>query len=190
MRKAYFILAMLVLAGTAPVFAVQAEKPADGKAAFKYGGVATCKACHFTKKSGAQYKVWKAGPHAKAFATLQTPEAKEVGRKLGVADPATSDKCLKCHVTAFGVAAELKGPKLKQKDGVGCESCHGPGSAYKKKKIMTDIRAGKVDRAKYGLVKPTKETCMQCHNEESPSYKSFNFEEAVAKIAHPMPPKK
>lgn len=160
------------------------------KKVFKYGGVATCKACHMTKKSGAQYKIWKAGPHAKALETLKTPEAKAVGKEMGVADPSTSPKCLKCHVTAYTVDAALKGPKLKMAEGIGCESCHGPGSVYKKKKIIAAIYAGELKAADYGLTKPvTKKVCVTCHNEESPSYKKFVFKERVAMIAHPIPKK-
>ena len=38
-----------------------------------------------------------------------------------------------------------------------------------------------------GLVIPTAETCTACHNEESPTYKGFEFEEMLAKVAHPNP---
>ncbi len=163
---------------------------AQEKKVFKYGGAPTCKACHMTKKSGAQYKVWQAGPHAKAFETLGTPEALAAGKKAGVEDPQKSEKCLKCHVTAYTVDAALKGPKLKMEEGVGCESCHGPGSEYKKKKIKTAIRAGELKAADYGLIKPvTEKVCLACHNEESPSYKKFDFKVRVAEIAHPIPEK-
>jgi len=153
-----------------------------------YGGVASCKACHLTKKSGAQYKIWKAGPHAKAFEVLKSDEAKAAGKKLGVDDPSTSEKCLKCHVTASGVAAELKGKKYTAEEGVGCESCHGAGSEYKARKVMKAISAGKVDGSTLGLIAPTKEVCVTCHNSESPTFKDFKFDEFAAKIAHPVPP--
>lgn len=160
------------------------------KKVFKYGGVRTCKACHMTKKSGAQYKLWKAGPHAKAFETLKTPEAKAIAKKMEIEDPATSDKCLKCHVTAHGVDAELKGSRLTMEEGISCEACHGAGSGYKKKKIIAAIYAGELKAADYGLTKPvTEEVCLTCHNEESPSYKEFDFKKRVAEIAHPVPKK-
>ena len=38
-----------------------------------------------------------------------------------------------------------------------------------------------------GMIIPTEETCKACHNEESPSFKEFNFAEMSAKIAHPNP---
>ena len=33
----------------------------------------------------------------------------------------------------------------------------------------------------------TEATCIACHNEESPTFKSFNFEEKAAEVAHPRP---
>ncbi len=116
-------------------------------------------------------------------------EAKEWAKEADIEDPQKSEKCVKCHVTAYGVDAKLKGPKLKMAEGVSCEACHGPGSEYKKRKVMLDIYAGKVGGAKYGLVKPIKEVCVGCHNEESPAYQDFKFEELVAKIAQPIPKK-
>ncbi|MFQ5705992.1 MAG: cytochrome c family protein [bacterium] len=165
------------------------DKAADKKVAFKYGGVKTCKACHLVAKSGAQYKIWAKGPHARAYETLKTPKSQETAKKLGIDDPLKSEKCLKCHVTAFGVKASLKGPKLKLEEGVSCEACHGPGSVYKKRQIMKDIFAGKVKGAKYGLVLPTEKVCVKCHNSESPFYKGFDFKKMAAKIAHPVPKK-
>ncbi len=40
-----------------------------------------------------------------------------------------------------------------------------------------------------GLILPTEEVCLQCHNDESPQIKGFNFDEYVKKIEHPRPPK-
>ncbi len=183
--KTVFSVAFVLL-----IFAAHTLYAGSEDKEFKYGGVKTCKACHTTKKSGAQYKIWKASKHAKAFETLKSPEALKIAKEKGIDDPSKSEKCLKCHVTAFTAPAELKGPKLTMEEGVSCESCHGPGSAYKKKKIMIAIWEGKEDGAKYGLIKPDEKVCLSCHNEESPTYKPFNFEERVAEIAHPVPEKK
>ena len=172
------------------IFMLPLSALSQEKKVLQYGGVATCKACHLTKKSGAQYKIWKAGPHAKALATLKTPEAKAAAKKLGIEDPSTSDKCLKCHVTAYTVDASLKGPKLKMEEGVGCEACHGPGSEYKKRAIITGIWKGKLKAEDYGLIKPvTEKVCMTCHNEESPTFEKFYFKESYAKIVHLVPKK-
>jgi formate-dependent nitrite reductase cytochrome c552 subunit len=72
---------------------------------------------------------------------------------------------------------------IKAEEGVSCESCHGPGSMYKTAAIMKNQ---KLSLAK-GLILPEEAVCKTCHNEESPHYKGFNFEEYVAKIAHDDP---
>jgi hypothetical protein len=81
------------------------------------------------------------------------------------------------------------GKKYKVEDGVGCESCHGPGGDYYKKKVMKAIYSGKQDGKALGLIEPDEKTCKKCHNEESPSYKPFDFKKRVKEIAHPVPKK-
>ena len=150
-------------------------------------GATKCATCHKTAAQGEQYVKWQASKHAKAFATLATAEAKEVGKKLGVADPQKDAKCLKCHVTGYGAAAALHGPKYDPAEGVGCESCHGAGGDYIKKATMEGLTAGTITAASVGLVMPDQKTCEGCHNDQSPSFKGFDFEKMVAKIAHPLP---
>ena len=44
---------------------------------------------------------------------------------------------MKCHVTGHGKPASSFGPKfIVAEEAVGCEACHGPGSEYKKMKVM------------------------------------------------------
>jgi hypothetical protein len=155
----------------------------------KYVGANKCKMCHISAKRGAQYKTWQAGPHAGAYETLASPESKEIAKKMGIADAQKSDKCLKCHVTAHGVDASLKNASYKVEEGVGCESCHGPGSEYKSMKVMKALAAGTQDAKAVAYQKGSKETCLKCHNEESPTYKQFNYDEKWKKIAHPVPAK-
>jgi hypothetical protein len=143
--------------------------------------------CHNNPKSGAQFKQWETTKHAKAFETLGTAEAKEIGAKMGIADPQKDDKCLKCHVTGHGVDAKLLDKNYAMTDGVSCESCHGAGADYWTKKVMEDISKGTVDGATVGLINPTEEMCKTCHNEESPTFSGFNYEEMSKKISHPMP---
>lgn len=150
-------------------------------------GADKCKPCHMSEKKGAQYKSWKESKHAGAFATLATDKAKEFGAKVGVTNPQEDAKCLKCHMDAFGVDAKFLGEKYKKEDGVSCESCHGAGGDYWTKQVMADISAKKIDGATVGLVKPDEALCKKCHNEESPTFAGFNFEEMSKKIAHPMP---
>jgi cytochrome c peroxidase len=72
---------------------------------------------------------------------------------------------------------------IKEDEGVSCESCHGPGSVYKSMSIM---KSKEKSLAK-GMTEPTEAVCKTCHNEESPTYRPFNYAEAVKKIAHPNP---
>jgi hypothetical protein len=150
---------------------------------FKYVGSEKCKMCHKTEKQGNQFGIWEASAHAKAFATLASEESKKIAAKMEIADPQKSDKCLVCHVTAFGVADSLKDTTLTLAEGVGCEVCHGPGSDYKKMSTMKD-RAKAIEA---GLLIPDEKTCLKCHNETSPTYKPFKYAERQAQIAHPTP---
>jgi hypothetical protein len=154
---------------------------------FKYVGANACKACHLTPKQGAAFKIWQESKHAKAFAALATPAAKEIAQKKGIADPQKSQDCLKCHDTAAGVAAAELAPTFKAGEGVGCEVCHGPGSAYKTMQVMKDIDTGKIKGETVGFMKGDEKTCLKCHNQESPTFKGFNFAEMSKKIAHPTP---
>ena len=163
---------------------------APGAAEHKFIGTAKCATCHKTAAQGEMFPKWQASQHAKAFETLATPKALEVAKAKGIADPQKAMECLKCHVTAAGADTTMVGPKYTMKDGVGCESCHGPGSVYQKKTTMEQITTGKVEPASVGMNVANKETCVKCHNEESPTFKGFNYDEYLAKIAHPLPPER
>ncbi len=136
---------------------------------FEYIGAAKCKTCHNKPAKGAQYKQWAESKHAHAMESLKGDEA---------SDPA----CLACHSTAGAVDENLIAT-LTVKEGVSCESCHGPGSAYKSNTVMKS-REKSMEK---GLILPTKEVCLACHNDKSPHYKGFNYEEYLEKISHPAP---
>ena len=136
---------------------------------FKYIGAEKCKMCHNKPDKGEQYKIWAAGPHANAMASLSAEEA-------------TDAKCLKCHSTAAAVDAGMIAT-LKPGEGVSCESCHGPGSLYKSMSVMKN-REQSIAK---GLIVPDEALCKTCHNEESPTFKGFDYAEYSAKIAHPNP---
>ena len=136
---------------------------------YEYIGAAKCKMCHNKPATGAQYKQWAASKHAKAMESLVGDEKK---------DPS----CLKCHSTAGAVSEDLIAT-ITVKEGVSCESCHGPGSGYKSKSVMQSHEKS-VAR---GLIMPTEAVCIECHNEESPHFKGFNFEEALKEVDHPIP---
>lgn len=139
----------------------------------KYVGVKPGCACH--TKNGVLAK-WQSSDHSKAFETLKSDKAKEVGKKLGVADPSTSEKCLSCHVTNGGKGV------TKKEEGVTCEACHGPGSDYKDMKVMKNHD----EAVKKGLImgKGDEKLCKTCHNPKSPTYKPFDYAKKFAAIKH------
>jgi hypothetical protein len=115
-----FVAAMLILLAVMPA--------AAGESSFE--GHKKCSNCH---KS--QALSWQETGHARALAALGPNERAEAKRKAGL-DPArdyrADAKCLGCHVTGAG---EDGGYDPREPDeylaGVGCESCHGAGSAYR-----------------------------------------------------------
>jgi hypothetical protein len=95
-----------------------------------YDGRKKCSGCH---KS--QYKSWKTTAHATALSSLKPGEKAEAKRKVELdpdEDYSEDENCVACHVTGFGKEGgyEIDDPG-KYLVGVGCESCHGPGSEYR-----------------------------------------------------------
>ncbi len=167
--------------------AASAGGSAPAKATHQYVGVKKCKTCHNSEKGGAQFKVWSESKHAKAFATLATEDAKKIAKEKGIADPQKSEQCLQCHETGHGQPADHFAATFVATDGVQCEGCHGAGSDYIKMKTMKGIREGTLKAAEFGLLHPSKETCVTCHNEKSPTFKKFEWAEDSTKIAHAIP---
>ena len=161
---------------------------ADG--GHQYVGVRKCKMCHKSQKQGNQYGIWTESKHAKAFETLKSDAALAIAKKRGLAKPPSeSPECLKCHTTGYGADPSAFASSFNIADGVQCEACHGPGSDYKKKSIMKNR-----DEAIANGMNPiqvadgsAEKWCVRCHNEESPNYKGFNFQEYWDKIKHPRP---
>ncbi|MDP2860143.1 MAG: multiheme c-type cytochrome [Bacteroidales bacterium] len=137
----------------------------------EYIGAAKCKMCHNKPPQGEQYNKWAASPHAKAMQVLKGDECK-------------NPKCLKCHSTAAGLVLSDT-QTITVAEGVSCESCHGPGSAYKTPTIMKDMAKAMAA----GLIMPDEKLCKKCHNADSPNFKGFDFKTYSAKIAHKNPSK-
>ena len=182
-----FILLVFVVVSILAQDKPQQDKP-------QYVGASKCKACHLSKKKGEQFNKWKNGPHAKAFETLGSAKAKEVAANAGVkGEPQKADECLKCHVTAHGVDSTLIADSYDIKEGISCETCHGPGSLYRKASVMNvkkyeaNPKEMLAQWKELGLIIPDEKLCKNCHNEKSPSYKPFKYKEFSEKIAHPNP---
>jgi len=149
---------------------------------FEYIGASKCKMCHNKTTVGAQYKVWLAGPHAKAMESLSSEASLTYAKENGIADPTKEASCLKCHSTAGSIDPELNAG-VKATEGVSCESCHGPGSKYKSNAIMKDQAKSIAN----GLIVPDQKVCETCHNEDNPFHKPFDYEARLKDIAHPIP---
>lgn len=170
-KKNLFVLCLtLLIAGT-----VSAQT-------FKYIGADKCKVCHNKPAKGEQYNKWAKDPHSQALKSLANQKSIDYAKKNGIADATKDPKCLKCHSTYDAVAANLRGGILAT-EGVSCESCHGPGSAYKSPAIMKNQALA----LKNGLIHPDEKVCKTCHNPENPFHKDFKFAEYAAKVAHPDP---
>ncbi len=181
LRRAFFFL----------IITVYFISPAQIEAQpYGFEGVQVCAVCHKTEKQGQQLKIWQESKHALAYKTLQSPEADKIAMKLYNKKAVEAKECLKCHASGNGIDAKLLGAKFKIEDGVQCETCHGPGSAYKSMKVMKS----REESIKNGLIvwkdnAEIKAGCVKCHNPESPTYVEFKFNDMWAKIAHPTPKK-
>lgn len=152
---------------------------AGEKAVNKYVGVKACAPCHKSDKIGGnQYDVWHSSKHAQAYTALTTPAADSIAKARGSKTAAVKTaECMECHA-GVADAADVK-------DGVQCETCHGAGSAYKTMAIMKDkAKAAAAGTITYADDKAIEAKCVTCHNDKSPTFKGFKFEEHWAKIKH------
>jgi hypothetical protein len=186
MRRSWIGTLMVLVAVAAVTYMLVAPAASEEKQRM-YMGATKCKTCHKTEAQGQQYPIWEKSAHAKAYEALASEAALAAAKERGIEDPQAAPECLKCHVTAHGVDKAFLGEKYSAAEGVGCESCHGAGGDYNKMSVMKAIAKGETDPASVGLVVPDEKTCVGCHNEESPTFKGFEFEKMVAKIAHPIP---
>ncbi len=147
-------------------------------------GVDKCKTCHKSEKKGNQYQKWLDSKHSGAFATLANEASLALAKEKGIEDPQKAEECLYCHTTAAFLKAPLDAAgKYTDAEGVGCEACHGAGSLYKSMKVMKDLEQATAN----GLLAVTEETCTKCHNENSPTFKGFDYAARSAEVAHPYP---
>lgn len=176
------LFAPTILASLAAYSFIAGEKPADPP---KYVGAEKCAgSCHKSESQGKQFDIWQGSKHSQAYKILETPEADRVAKDNGFTTPAKENmKCLRCHSTNADI--ELTEETFSIKDGVQCETCHGPGSIYKTISMMKDRSLSKAN----GLVLHTEKEkfCIGCHNSKSPTYKEFDYETSWAQIKHTKP---
>jgi hypothetical protein len=179
------VVAAAILGGIA-VWACWQAAPAraasqgDTKSAYSYVGTKKCKKCHLDT-----HKSWATTKMATAFETLQPGKATAAKAKFGLdadVDYTENAKCLVCHTTGYGKAGGYRTPdpedkravrKAKDFHGVGCESCHGPGSEYVKvfEEIDESQRSYSVQELyAVGMRKVDKAGCLECHNDKGPTF--------------------
>jgi hypothetical protein len=119
---------------------VAAASPAtDTTEPQKYIGPGSCAAtsCHGSVKPVAgsrilqnEYSTWiLQDKHSRAYQALTGDIGQRMGRILKLnASAEQSPKCLACH--ALNTPPELRGRPFEISEGVSCESCHGPASAW------------------------------------------------------------
>lgn len=186
--------AMVVATGLAHA---QEKKP-------EYIGTDQCKVCHDKKPEGAQFSVWKTMKHAHAFESLKSDAAKKIAQERGLTKPPhEAPECVKCHVTGYDPEKMAAPAKIKPEMGVQCETCHGPAQFHVDdgKAVMFKKKTAEEVDWLANLQKIEEKLCLQCHNDESPTWNpeqftkedgtkvGFDFEQAKKIIAHPNPTK-
>jgi len=196
-----YVSARYIQFGNVPAGAREEENPDYGEkktptlstSSFKYIGARACAECH--EESTGEFPkgastVWSHTVHSAAYQTLSKDYTIEIARrKRNIEDPINDWRCVKCHVTAFGAAPEQLADSYRQEDGVSCEVCHGPGSAY----ADVDHGPDNLNRGNLGFrilenLAERREVCTSCHNPASPTYIPFNLREFSRSIAHWVDP--
>lgn len=163
-------MAVVAFALGLAAFAGAADEPT-------YVGAGKCKMCH-----SKIHKSWETSKHAKAMSALRgEPKAQEamaVALEINIKGSADkTDECVQCHVTGFkkpGGYPQADSTKNATVAMVGCESCHGPGSAH--------VTAAKAEK-KATIKRPTEETCKGCHTDKTSP--DFDFDARKSKV-HPV----
>lgn len=150
----------------------------------QYVGNKMCVGCHMPEK-----KAWEAEYHSKAHESLKPGVKAEAKTKCNLdpnKDYTTDASCLACHATGYGKPATPSA----MLQAVGCEACHGPGSKYRSPKIMNkkvygdDRDAAHAAAMAAGLVEPTEQLCVTCHNDKSPTWKGFDYAKMIEEVKH------
>lgn len=149
-------------------------RAADSAGPSKYNGPGSCSSpsCHGGVQARDQttvlqneYSTWVVrDKHAHAFVNLTNPVGTRIAKIMGLPSPDTAARCLACH--ALDVPADERARTFDLTDGVGCENCHGPASAWlgphttRGWNYAKSLELGMYDTR--DLVKRS-EKCLSCH---------------------------
>lgn len=163
----------------------------------RYVGAAKCKNCHRSDEAGNQFEAWESSEHSHAFEVLASPESLAAAKERNIENPQESPECLRCHVTGYGEPEDHFRKGFEMEAGVQCESCHGPGENHMKARLMAAAAAARDPDAKQDeyvqvpedeiISDVGQQVCLECHNEESPTFKPFCYYERKAEIRHLNP---
>lgn len=160
-------LAFTALGQPAPYGAQEAASPADSS----YVGTRRCVECH-----AEQAQTWSKTKHVNTFTCLPAQYR---------ADPA----CMTCHVTGYGEpGGYVQGTPAETLEDlleVGCEACHGPGSAHEKASrelvgldltTMSDQQLAQMEQRIRGTIHKNhpQNVCIRCHFESDRRHPPFN----------------
>lgn len=148
-----------------------------------YVGSEACRSCHIRQEHGSQFLPWVSSRHGAAYWRLATQWSLELARFRphfqDMENPQTDSRCLLCHVTGAQDPDALFAASFEKSEGIGCESCHGPGSLYMASSVMSNHEAF----VAAGGRTPSEETCRGCHRNPD----TFSFDEWWPRIAHGGP---
>ncbi len=137
------------------------EIPGNATGSLAYVGNKECFTCH-TKESSS----WRETPHSGAMESLRN--SNEDHNAL----------CLQCHTVGALYNTGYIDTLQDDKEFVGCESCHGPGSEHIAKMCSDNVPSSIGD-----MVTSSSEMCVRCHNyTNSPGFK---IDDALTRLSHP-----
>jgi len=120
------------------VFGVRLAAGANAPEPSKFTGPGSCSSpsCHGsvqerneTSVYQNEYSTWVVrDKHAHAFVNLTNPVGTRMAKIMGLPKPDTAPRCLACH--SLDVPLDMRARTFDLTDGVGCENCHGPASAW------------------------------------------------------------
>lgn len=158
---------------------VVAERVEDPSGGFTYVGSQECLSCHTEGPGNGPAGHWIASRHSRALHTLSSDQAKGLAASReeyrDITDPSREGRCQMCHLTAAQNSVATFAEGFDRFEGVGCEACHGPGSAYVRPDVMGDRQAF---LSQGGRI-PDELTCRECHRDEA-----FRFQDRLQRIRH------
>lgn len=119
-----------------------------------------------------QFVIWsQRDVHSRSFATLTTSRSARMAEALGIADPATSARCVVCHAPLAGVDPASLGSGVEPSEGVSCVSCHNSPAGWIRGHTRADWTHA--DRVAAGMrelgdLYSRANTCVACHQNVDP----------------------